>query len=91
MKFLFAFILGLWIFIYIKSYLEQYKVELNARELAIRRRVRKIKSRTLEMTVAALLISHFFAQPLSTPIAAAIVGLTVWVSSAAANFYLRRI
>ena len=90
MKFLFAFILGLWIFIYIKSYLEQYRGKLDAREAAIRRRVRQIKSRTLEFTVAILLVSHFFAQPLSTPLAAAIIGLSVWVTSTAANFYFRR-
>lgn len=91
MKFLFAFILGLWIFIYFRSYFEQAKGELDAREAAIRRRVRQIKSRTLEITVAALLISHFFAQPLSTPIATAIIGLSVWLTSTAANFYLRRV
>ena len=90
MKFLFGFVLALWLLIYIKSFIERYKGGLDAREARIRQRVRTVMARTLEMTAVVLLVLHFFAHPLSTPIAAAVLGVSAWFTSTAANFYFRR-
>jgi len=91
MKFLLGFVLGLWLLIYLKSFIERYKGGLDAHEAKIRQRVRTVMSRTIEVTAVILLVLHFFAHPLSTPIAAAIVGISAWFTSTAANFYFRRV